>query len=183
MAKTSNSSLTPYATPADMLLRFDANFIGELVRDDAGQSTPTQLLTDPVLINLLTRASGKAESIFCRAERYSPVDLQALTGNSVELLKDIVCVLAIEYARFRRGQKETGKYPLYDEVLSTLQDFADGNDIFPFIEVEAAGLPGTSVMQPADFFNDLPTLLTEQSRAWGIRQHYKGLGGGHSTIF
>jgi hypothetical protein len=169
MAKTCNSAANPYATPADFILFIDVNVPGLLSRDDGGQNSATQLQTDPYLAAALAVASGEVEAAMMVSKRYSTDDLQALTGNALWLLKSLVCGLAIQHMRWRRAQLEQALMPIADHALKTLQALHDGKEIFAFEETEQAGLPSIFQMMPADFFVNLPTLLTNQTRYWGYR--------------
>lgn len=171
MAKTPTSGASAYATPADFLARTDAGLLGDFVRDDGAQDSATQLLADTNLATALVDASGLVEA-YCEAGgRYTVDDLQALTGNGLGLLKRIVCGLAIQFLRNRRGAIEPGQYPQYDFALRMLELLSEGAAIFPFAETAAAGLPDTEVMEPSDYWQGLPTLMTNRTRAWGFRQN------------
>src|SRR5438270_3796199 len=130
MAQTSISSLTSYATPDDFIKRVDIKIPGLLCRDDQTEATEEALLTDPVLQVCLEDASGAVEAECLIAGRYKPVDLQALTGVSLGLLKRIVCGIAVQYLRWRRGIMEQTTYPMYTEAMKWLEALSSGNAIF-----------------------------------------------------
>lgn len=177
MAKTSNSAATPYATPNDMLARMDLRLVGDLVRDDGTQATASDLQTDVNLATALAGASGQVESACLAGEFYSVADLQALTGASLAMLKDIVCWLAYGRLRRRRGVSEASDDPAYAEAKKLIDDLHDGKRIFAFAETEAAGLPKVSRMTQSDWQQGLPSLLTNNERVWGVRSNrLPGLG-------
>lgn len=171
MPKTCISSDTPYASAADFEQIIDVNLLGDLVNDDGTEATLTQLASSGALDMALARASGLVEAFALAGQMYTAADLQALTGNAQALLKGIVCGLAIQYLRGRRGAMEPGRYPQYDEAMKFLEMLASGTTIFAFAETAAAGLPDTEVMEPQDYTQGLPTLLTNQTRQWGMRQN------------
>lgn len=174
MPMISNSSSVPYASPADFISRVDVAIPGLLTRDDQSVASAEELLTDPVLNDALLDASGVLESVCLMAERYSPDDLKALTGGSLGLLKRIVCGLAIQFLRERRGIMEPVQYPMAQQALKWLDALMEGSAIFSFLETEKAGLPLTVRMQAFDFYQGLPTLITNNPRYWGIRQNRRG---------
>lgn len=176
--KTSASGSEPYASPADYLARVDVGLTGDLVRDDGTRASPAQLLTDPNLAAALADASGMVEAEALASGRYTAADLQALAGNSEALLKRIVCGLAVQCLRWRRGIAESSEYPLYAEALKWLEALHEGRAIFAFSETINAGLPVTERMQPFDYLYNLPTLVTNNSRYWGLRANRRGGPGG-----
>lgn len=172
--KTSISADQPYATPGDYLARVDVRLTGDLARDDGSQATPTELLAEPRLAAALAGASGSLEAAVLVSGRYNVEDLQAATGNSLALLKDIVCGLAVQRMRWARGIMEESTYPLYKQALLWLEALHEGKAILAFSEVVAAGLPSTYQMQTTDFFYGTPSLLTNNARSWGIRKDRQG---------
>jgi hypothetical protein len=173
--KTFNGALTPYATPAVFLEMADVRLLGDLVRDDGTEATPTQLLTDPNLAIALSRASGLIESAALQGERYTIDDLQSFPdgSNAQALLQGMVCGLAIQYVRRRRGYEEPD-YAMYKDSREQLELLRDGHYIFPFVEVEEAGLVQTMRMFPSSFYQGMPTLLTNNYRSWGFRANRGG---------
>lgn len=71
--------------------------------------------------------------------RYNPADLQALVGNGRALLVGLVCDLAYGYLRQRRGLPDPHG-EAYGIALKTLDELSEGKKIFPFEQVEQAGL-------------------------------------------
>lgn len=131
------SSLTPYATAADMLIRYDYTTVGQLLTDGRGTSTPDiSLILNPAqpegakLQTLLMRSSGLVESAAMMGGKYKPTDLQALIGNQLELLKSIVCDLTIFELYKRRPNLDAPIPPAYREAQSWLSALEDGTTIF-----------------------------------------------------
>lgn len=173
----SNSSQTSYATPDDFILRVDVEIPGLLCRDDQTVATPAALLADPVLQACLEDASGVVEAQCLIAGRYTPADLQGLTGVSQKFLKRIVCGLTIQYLRWRRGIMEPSTYPMYQEAMKWLDALSDGEAIFALTQVERAGLPHTEAITATDHYILTPTLLTNNTRQWGVRSNQRGVSG------
>lgn len=151
---TPNSAATSYATPADMLVFYDIRPVADLVNDTGVRTggspnpSPATVEASPILQNALDRASGFMEAACLRSDRYTVLDLQSLTGVSLQFLKGIVCDLAMGLLYRRRPDK--GKPPAaYGEALKWLEELASGERIFAFAEVEAANLPLATVDTPA----------------------------------
>src|SRR4051812_17481802 len=170
----SNSAQTSYASPEDFVLRVDVLIPGLLCRDDQTEATEAALMTDPVLQASLDDASGAVEAMCLIAGRYSPADLQSLTGVSQSFLKRIVCGITIQYLRWRRGIMEPSTYPMYMEAMKWLDKLSDGEAIFALTDVQKAGLPHTERITPADLHSKTPTRVTNNSRSWGVRSNQNG---------
>ena len=67
-----------YCTRMQMLERFDARSVGQLVNDLGVEVDPNTLLMDPVLLNHLQSASGKIEAALLQGNRYSTSDLATI---------------------------------------------------------------------------------------------------------
>lgn len=170
MPKTSNSSSSAYAQPADLLVYLDARMTGDLVNDQGIMLTPTAILTDPTVAKHLLRASGRLEAICLKGRRYQPADLQALTGASREYMIWVVCGLALESLRWRRANLEEIAQPFAKELSLVLDELANGKQVFGFLETEAAGLPDHSVITGADLYG-IPSLVSNMDRYFGTRRN------------
>lgn len=113
--------MTAYATPADFLLRYDYRPTADLV-SDTGTAVPQNLLaTDQPLLTALAAASGEVESALIVGGRYLVSQLSALTGNSLENLKDFVCELAAIRLEKRRMNMSAEQI----DALAKLQKMAN----------------------------------------------------------
>ncbi len=174
MAKTPIGPLVAYATPNDFIDRVDVNVIGQLVRDDQSEASATDLQTDTPTSKALMSATGYFLALALQAEMYDDDDFQALLahgGPSAEMLKDIICGLAIQRLRWRRVIMEPTTHPLYQAAVAWCEAMQEGTSIFAFAETAAAGLPDVEAYTPQDFYFGLPTLSTNNSRYWGIRSN------------
>jgi hypothetical protein len=169
MPQTSISGLNPYATPNDMIARFDVRLQGWLVRDDNGQSTSIDLQTDPNLRSALATASGIVEMACVAGQRYTPQDLAALTGNGAEFLKDMVCSIAADRLYHRRFP-DAAALPEAQEAQQWLKALGSGMGILPFAEAAAAGIAYDSFYTQEEI--DRLNLITRNTRSWGIRAPY-----------
>ena len=151
MPLTPISSATAYATPADMATRYDVRTTGDLVEDDGTQESSANLLTNAKLLALLADASGEVESACLVAGRYTPADLQALTGNSQQFLVGLVCAITAQRLYERRWLEGDDVLPRYEWAQQYLKKLSTGENIFAFAEVAAAGLPKDQFMTDFDF--------------------------------
>jgi phage gp36-like protein len=143
-----------YASPSDLLLRFDNNLLGMLVNDNSVQQTPTQLLTNAPLQAALDDASGAIESALYTAYKYTANDLQNLTHNSASLLKRITCDIAIVYLCQRRGYDYKDKFPMSETSFEILQKLRYGERVLDFADNEQAGLSATDYISTVQLEHD-----------------------------
>ena len=123
--------MAAYATASDLIARHDTNLVGELITDEHEPATADEIDDSTVLATILTDASGQVEAAMLCGNRYSPEQLTALTGNSLGLLKKIVCLIAMAELLNRRPGRhiETAKY--YDEqARAYLEDLRTGKNLF-----------------------------------------------------
>ena len=133
-----------FATPADLLLRFDTNLVGMLVNDNSQKLTPHELRTDLALQAALDDATGTIESALFVAYKYTAAELATVTANSASLLKRLCCDLAIVMLCQRRGYDYSDKYPLLDLTLETIQQLRYGERVLDLAGNEQGGLPAAS---------------------------------------
>lgn len=131
------------ATPADMILRYDSRSLGDIVSDTGNRVPETSLATDPKMLKSLEAATGQFYAAILRAKRYTRLEIEALTGESKEYLKDIVCALAFWWLwrrkpytemndRLRTGAEEDAK-----EALTMLRN---GDEVFEIATSIDAGV-------------------------------------------
>lgn len=94
--------MTALAVSADMLKRFDARVLGDLVGDAGVRVPQSDLLDHPNLQAALDDAWGEILSVLTSGERYSEADLTALTGDSRQYLIRVNCKIAIKNLYERR---------------------------------------------------------------------------------
>jgi phage gp36-like protein len=150
-----------YASSADMTARYDENVLKDLSSDDG---TPAaQLATATAMTAALDDASGQIEAAVLVAQMYQVSDLTALTGNSLALLKQITCDIAMYRMLKRRPEKygkelvEAKKY--CDEYLEMLRQ---GKRVFNVAANIAAGLP--TVDGPSARVYERLNLLPDRTR-------------------
>ncbi len=127
-----------FATPADLLARYDYRTVGELVVDDDTQPTYASLLTNPTIEAILSDASGQIETAVMVGNRYTIEELDSLTDNSQAKLVRMTCDLAFYLISQRRptGDQE---FPLYEEAMELLGMLRKGEAVFNVFENKQAG--------------------------------------------
>jgi phage gp36-like protein len=130
--------MTAYATAADLMARHDTNLVGELIRDDHEAADAAEIADSSVVEAMLTDASGQVEAAMLCGNRYSPEQLAELEGNSLGLLKKIVCLIALAELFDRRPGRhiETAKH--YGEMARAyLEDLRTGKNLFNLTDTES----------------------------------------------
>lgn len=141
-----------WATPADMALRYDVRGLLELPSDTNAAIDEADLDENPVLLELLSAASGEVDSAVRSGERYTTSDLQALTGTSLSLLKQLVCHIAWTFLRERRGGMDVDEF---DARMKWSGDKLDrlrrGENVFATDDPDtaAAMVPSREVITPS----------------------------------
>lgn len=139
MVMTPSSGSTPYASAADFAERYDIRTIGDLLSDLGVRLPAGQVLTSSRLTTLLMQASGMLESAALAGKRYTTEDLAALTGNSKEYMKGIICDLVIWVLLGRRPTREGGIPEIVKGAVEAVELLRHGHRIFAFTEVQDAG--------------------------------------------
>lgn len=133
-----------YASPDDMMLRYDVRRLGQLCNDTDVQLTSTQLLQNNVLQETLMDASGLVEAATLVGGRYSVNDLLELKDNPKRFLIRLVCDIAYGLLVGRRGfgsQDIKTLAPGYENALKFLEELRSGQWIFANDAAIAAGKP------------------------------------------
>lgn len=129
-----------YAAPQDMLNRYDARILGDIVSDVGVRVPPAALLTNVVLQAALDSGAGQIDQACFVGQRYNSAQLGALTGQDQAVLFQLNCDLAYVILRKRRGQI-VDKMSQYVESEKILDHLRQGDRIFAVPANEAAGLP------------------------------------------
>lgn len=123
-----------YATGAELVVRYDARRIAQLVADDGQQVASGSVAAHAVVEALLEDATAAINSAVYVGKRYVAADLSSgLTASGGYLLKRLCCDLAFGYLVARRGlaADEVGKLaPRYAEALQYLDLLRQGERIF-----------------------------------------------------
>jgi phage gp36-like protein len=167
MPQTPSSSANSYATVEDFKSAYDLRILGILPDDTNTPIDPDDLPDNQYIKDKLAAASGLVEAAALNGAKYTAEDLQALTGNARALLVQIVCDIAYEMLRRRRGVPEP-PLPAYVEAMRILDAIRDGEKIFPTVEAANASLPTNRFLTQADL--DRPRLASRLlRRTFGVR--------------
>ncbi|MDE2102952.1 MAG: DUF1320 family protein [Patescibacteria group bacterium] len=134
--------MTAYAAPSDLLARYDARTIGNLVSDSGSTVSSSSLLTDPNVAAALASASGLLQAALLQGERYSIEDLTSLTDNSQAYLVQLCCEIAFAKLYERRpwsDSKQRGE--AIQRANDALELLRTGKHIFALQTDEGAGVP------------------------------------------
>lgn len=120
----------PYSTPSDMLQRYDARLIGDLVSDNGVQVAAGDLPTNAVLLSVLEDASASIDAAVYVGNRYTPTQMSALSTTAAAFVRRLACDLGLIYLKRRRGRFDPEKDgALLTEINSTLDALRDGRDL------------------------------------------------------
>lgn len=125
-----------------MEARFDARVLKDLALDTG--SAESDLSSNTRVTAALTDASGKVDAVCRQGGRYTTSDLSGLTGNSLGLLKNITCGLAVGQLAMSRGlamNDNDGWSAAYQQALDWLNLLGTGQEIFDLAHAERAGQP------------------------------------------
>ena len=145
-----------YASSADLTARFDSQIIRDLASDSGTQVEEGDLATDVKVQAALDDASGRVEAALTVARIYSTDDLDALTGNSLAMLKRIVCELAMAFLIGRRQEKmlDEGLQRVEQKSEEYLDRLRKGERLFGANEeAQDAGLPTVGGMTAVEYNN------------------------------
>lgn len=157
--------MAAYASSSDLITRFDTNLISELISDDHESATASEIASSTVVSEALVDASGQVEAAMLCGNRYSPAELAALTGNSLGLLKKMVCMITIASLCERRvGAIPIEQTKYYDDKAAKyLEDLRTGKNLFNLTDDEdnrTAATPSTEGPTTVEYTN--LNLLPEQ---------------------
>lgn len=155
-----------YATPAQMIQRYDANRLGELVKDDGTKATSVQLLTDTVLLAILADAQQEVDTALTAGGRYTKTELAALiTANTnANPLIRLTCDIAYGLLVARRGytEEEVGRLaPRYKAAMQQIELLRDGMRLFQ-VDGKADVMKPHRVVLSEDVY-----LITSADRVFG----------------
>ncbi len=148
-SQTPLSASTPYCTAANLFDYHDSDQCADMLRTGVSSRPSVADMEDTgtavgaMLNRILLSASGRIESVCLIGRRYTPTDLQALTGASLEMLKKLTADLAFWILCQRRqpGTADPKNVAGAMEALEMLKALRDGEQIFGFEESATAGLP------------------------------------------
>lgn len=157
--------MAAYATVSDLITRRDKRTIGELIQDSDEVLSDSEILTSPILTELLEDASGQVEAAMLCGKRYLPSELALLTGNSLNFLKKIVCVIAMADLFERRPGYHIEQATQYANLAKAyLEDLRTGKNLFNMSDNSPANAAIVDTDGPTVVDYDNLNLLPEQMR-------------------
>lgn len=161
MTMTIDSGASAYASPDDLFARFDLRVIADWVSVDGrryagasnGTVTAATLAANTKVTTPLKTASGYVESIAAQGGKYTAGDLAALSASSTngsELLKDIVCAIAMRKIGLHRVTQDPAIMSAIGEAQEWLDLLARGQAIFPFTQTQDASVIEGHQVTPAE---------------------------------
>lgn len=162
-----------YCTATDLLKRYDARIIGDLIGDNNARVEAASIVSDPNVQAALDDASGMINSAILVAQKYTSLQLAALTGADQAFLVRLVCNLAFGLLTIRRGLPKD-KLEQYEEALETLKMLRSGERVFAVPENEAAGNPSAS-FPSASVYSNLD-LMRDYSKYFPTRRDQRVTG-------
>lgn len=156
-----------YATPEQLLSRYDSRVVGQLVDDTGGEVT--SLGTNSVVLDALEDASGQIRSAALVANKYSEATLNTLAADQDSFLVRLTCSLALGYLVNRR-MMDTAQYPEVIRAEQWLAALRFGERIFNVQDNADAGNIANNVISLQTRNN--VRLLADSYRFFPVRQRY-----------
>lgn len=159
-----------YATAQDLLNRYDARRVADLVSDAGSRTLAPQ--SSPVLLACLDDASGEVDAACRVAQRYTQADLLGLTGNANALLVRLVCDLAYGMLVARRGYTANDSAvmaPREKLAFDTLESLRRGERLFSGENQADAGVNVVPLRATTTGYSSGTDLVGRSQRLWGNR--------------
>jgi len=159
-----------YANPSDLVARYDERVLKDLA-SDTGEPGDVAI-GNPRVAAALDAASGYVDAAVQVGGIYTPEDLAALTGNSLALLVDLTCELAM--VRLMSARLEKYGHEQVEAVRKRCEEYLDrlrnGERLFGLDDQRDAGLPTIDGPRAVDYqrLNLLPDRM---------RRYYPQRGG------
>jgi phage gp36-like protein len=133
--------MAAYATSADLIARYDIDIIGDLASDEREPMERDDVPNHPNVLVKLLDASGEIDVALLSGSRYTPQQLENLTGNSKYKLIRITCDIAMSLLLSRRADERLQDLAenvakISRQHLAALQR---GENVFGIVEMQGAG--------------------------------------------
>lgn len=171
MPQTPNTSSSAYCTAIQFFGFYARSLAADVLRATPESPRPSYLaMIDPAnpagqrLLQHLGKGAGEIEAACSIAHRYSPADLNALTGVSAHLLNGLNAARAMwsMYQILKPGSARPDEVPGAKESAELLKALRDGEMIFSFEETQDAGIPSVNQAEPAKLLT--PNVVLRASR-------------------
>ncbi len=165
---------TTWATGEDLIVYYDAQTIGAMLRDDKTTVANADVPTHPVVLRMMLLATGAVNSALMQSKRYSADQLTALPLASREHLKNITCAVAMWHLGERRLPSNPDRQEAARKLAeSHLERLRKGELVFDVDANKEAGLESPATYQP-DYPGHVPLLRDEMSGAAGAFPRPRG---------
>ena len=164
------TTVTSYATGQDMLARYDARLIGDLVQDEGIQVTSDALPLHVNLIAALEDAYGMIVSTLVVGDRYTldQIDPVKLAPSGLSYLKRLNCDMALLYIKRRRGKFDAkGDAELQKNVDGMLKALKDGAGVLLGILDSEAVSATLELATP-----QIIPICSRNTIRWNVRNYY-----------
>ena len=141
-----------YADADDLVSRFDARVIGDAAADDGDTIAESDLSSDTRVTAALSTGSGQINAAVTQGNRYLVADLEALTGDDLEYLKDLVCRLAYIHLASRKmyQQENENLTAMREAVNGQLKFLREGFWVFGVTTAKDAGVLNVDTITRVD---------------------------------
>lgn len=130
-----------WASGEDLVAYYDAQTVGQMLKDDRTSVAVADVPTHPVVLRMLSAASGEVDSALNHARRYTSDELATLTGASKEHLTNITCAVAMWLLSERRLPGNPDKQKAAREIAqSHLERLRKGTTVLNLEPQKTAGL-------------------------------------------
>lgn len=149
MPATPATTASPYCTAFQAMQYHDYEQIADLLRDgDDARPSRGGAMASAIFAQMLLAASGELESACLRGQRYTPEDLNALTGAGAAFLQKTVADLAFWRLMQRRqpASADPERVPGAKQAMESLEALKSGERIFPFLETQLASEQPSTVL-------------------------------------
>jgi phage gp36-like protein len=137
--------MSSWASPNDMIDRYDTRVLGQLVKDDGTREAVANLDVNNRLDKALKVGTGRMKAALRRAKRYTVADINALAGETLEFRKDICCSLAFWFLWRSKPWTEhssEAQRAAREDAEAYLEMLKSGEEIFEGVTAtEDAGIP------------------------------------------
>jgi len=157
-----------YATPEDLVARFDSRVIGQLVSDD-GTEVST-LGTNAIVQQALEDASGQIRSAALVGNKYTESELDTLAANNDAFLVRLTCALALGFLRARRNIGSEQPNPIVEQAENWLALLRLGERILNVQDNADAGNIQYSTISLAQ--RQETNLIADSYRFFPVRRRY-----------
>lgn len=120
--------MTQYASPSNLLSRYDARLIGDLASDNNVPVSLPALLTNQRVLDALADASATIDAAVRKGNRYTPAQMAALESSAAQLVMRLACDQALIFLKRCRGKFSEKDESLAKEVEQRMKALRDGDD-------------------------------------------------------